>query len=631
LNELPKQKDDSNKVMLLGRLGRAHMMFNVRESIAYTEKGLKLAENIQWKKGMANLHNDLGLYLSDTGNHVLARVHFEKSYQLNKELDSKINQINNLNNIGRSYQRESNYTKAIENMLQSMAIAKELNNPEKIALVASNLSASFYAQKNFAKAQEYAEMCLKNGELANAQDHVGKALLNLGILRLEARDTVAAKEFLTRSYKTYTDLNNRTQMAAVLGSLSQLEYPDHKKMVAIMLEAQHIYDAISPAYVGSIANLANIGSAYYQLGLTSNSPEKEDYFKKAEETLARGADLCGQTNNKEFLATIMLSQADLAEAKGDYKTAFTHHKNATAINDSLYSQDKKNELAGMEGKYQLAIKDNEIAISKLQISNQRKTQLGLIAGIVLAGIIAVLLYRQSRSRKKTNTTLMVLNNQLDEANKVKARFFCILSHDLRSPIANLVQFLQLQKDEPGLLTDTQRASHQEKITQGAEDLLDNMEAILLWSKEQMKDFKPNIKVVAVSELFGHVQRFFAQAEKVDMVFSYEPGLTVMTDENYLQVIMQNLTANAIKALKNTPDASIEWAAVKEGDKTILSITDNGPGMRDEQVKALYEDNVAVNAKSGFGLHLVRDLARAIQYKISFQSQPGVGTTFILSA
>ena len=46
---------------------------------------------------------------------------------------------------------------------------------------------------------------------------------------------------------------------------------------------------------------------------------------------------------------------------------------------------------------------------------------------------------------------MVLNNQLDEANKVKAKFFGILSHDLRSPVANLIHFLHLQKNDPDLL------------------------------------------------------------------------------------------------------------------------------------------------------------------------------------
>jgi len=226
---------------------------------------------------------------------------------------------------------------------------------------------------------------------------------------------------------------------------------------------------------------------------------------------------------------------------------------------------------------------------------------------------------------------MVLNDQLDEANKIKAKFFGILSHDLRSPISNLIHFLHLQKEAPDLLTEDIRARHQQKIIQSAEDLLTNMESILLWSKGQMDNFKPDIKTVSVNDLFEYIQKFFGSTEQVSIRFSQTPGLVVSTDENYLHVIMQNLTANAIKALNNKPNGVIEWSARKEGNNTILSITDNGPGIEPEQVKALYEGKVAVNDKTGFGLHLFRDLARAIQYKISVHSQPGEGTTFTLSA
>jgi signal transduction histidine kinase len=45
---------------------------------------------------------------------------------------------------------------------------------------------------------------------------------------------------------------------------------------------------------------------------------------------------------------------------------------------------------------------------------------------------------------------------------------------------------------------------------------------------------------------------------------------------------------------------------------------------------LFEDGIVSNEKSGFGLHLIRDLAKAIQYKIAVESVPGRGTTFILS-
>jgi C4-dicarboxylate-specific signal transduction histidine kinase len=147
----------------------------------------------------------------------------------------------------------------------------------------------------------------------------------------------------------------------------------------------------------------------------------------------------------------------------------------------------------------------------------------------------------------------------------------------------------------------------------------------------MESFKPRIEHIAIQNLFDYIQKSFEQTEQVTIKYSTAPGMLVLADENYLRVIMQNLTANAIAALKNTPDAIIEWNATQDDDKTILSITDNGPGISGEQAKALFEDNIGVNAKNGFGLHLIKDLAKAIRYKISVQSQPGMGTTFTLSA
>ena len=146
-------------------------------------------------------------------------------------------------------------------------------------------------------------------------------------------------------------------------------------------------------------------------------------------------------------------------------------------------------------------------MNKLVITNERRTQLGLAAALLLLTVIAGLLYRQGRNRKKTNTILMVLNNQPDEV----------------------------------------------------EDLLGTMGAMLLWSKEQMDDFKPTIRSVAVSGLFGYLQKFFPP-RAVQFQFSHSPGLYVMADENYLQIIMQHLTSNALKALKNTPEGKIVWNA-----------------------------------------------------------------------
>ncbi|MNY63612.1 Phosphate regulon sensor protein PhoR [compost metagenome] len=103
----------------------------------------------------------------------------------------------------------------------------------------------------------------------------------------------------------------------------------------------------------------------------------------------------------------------------------------------------------------------------------------------------------------------------------------------------------------------------------------------------------------------------------------------MTDEDYLRTIMQNLTNNAVKALKSTQNAEIHWKAKPEGGRIVLSVADNGPGASDEQLNALYDGNAAIGIKSGLGLHLIRDLAKAISCEVSSRPNAGTGMLFSL--
>lgn len=213
---------------------------------------------------------------------------------------------------------------------------------------------------------------------------------------------------------------------------------------------------------------------------------------------------------------------------------------------------------------------------------------------------------------------------------MKAKFFAILSHDLRSPVSNLISFLNLQKEAPDLLSPELAAAHQQRITTAAEGLLDTMESMLLWSKSQMENFRPQVKEVAVNELFEYLQKFFSGNTGVVFQFENPSHLHVVTDEDYLKVIMQNLTGNALKALKNVPNGHIRWEAREEKGQVILAITDNAGGVSEQQLSALYSETANVGGKSGLGLHLIRDLAKAISCKITVNPTPNVGTEFRLA-
>jgi len=362
--------------------------------------------------------------------------------------------------------------------------------------------------------------------------------------------------------------------------------------------------------------------------------EKGEY-KKAIEIL-KNASKNALTYDKESFVNINKKLSQSYAALGLWKEAFYYNEIYTKHNDEMMQESAKQNIANAEARYQNKTKGQEIKnlstqnkLKNIQIADAQKQRVYLISGLILVGIILILLFKQSRNRKKTNEKLQLLNQELDEANKIKARFFSILNHDLRSPVSNLIHFLHLQKESPELIDEATALRMQTKVITGAENLLSSMEDILLWSKGQMENFKPHFKEVSVAVVFEEMQNHFSGVENIVILFEDQNNIILNTDENYLKTIIRNLTGNAIKALEKTENGKIIWKAWQENEAQYLSISDNGPGGSQEQFKALYDDSEVIGIKSGLGLHLIRDLATAINCKIEVSSKPDSGTTFTI--
>jgi signal transduction histidine kinase len=310
---------------------------------------------------------------------------------------------------------------------------------------------------------------------------------------------------------------------------------------------------------------------------------------------------------------------------GQYPKAYQTEKEYHQLSDSLYSQGNKNKIAELENREKLVKKDREIAVNKLVIEQKEKQKWYLSGGIFLLLCIGGLLLYQNHIRKKNNQKLQALNAELDQANQVKTRFFSILNHDLRSPVSNLIDFLHLQKDSPDLLDEATKSRIEQTTLASAENLLHSMEDLLLWSKGQMERFEPQLVRFSVDEIFADTQSYFA-SEKIKIQFKNQHNLEVFTDKDYLKTIIRNLTGNALKALSETSNPSVVWTVFMQDEKVVFSITDNGPGADQSEFKALYDENEIIGVKSGLGLHLIRDLAKAIQAEIKVKSTPNQGTT-----
>lgn len=530
------------------------------------------------------------------GEYYLDKSEYETfiSYQLKAITYKKLipkDAVNN-ENIGVSYSQIASayikmkqYNKAIEYLNEAKPYVK--NSPYVSAFLCDYYMQCFVSQNKLDSIQKYYRLIYT---YPNAKDSL---FLNLSFANRNVAEYYVNQSQLNSAY-------NYAKKAVTFGQKSNDE--------EILMEANTI-----------------MGRVLY---------EKKDY-KKAIEIL-KLASKNALTYDKESYVIINKKLAQSYAALGLWQEAFHYNEISSKYNDEMMQESAKQNIANAEARYQNKTKGQEIknlsaqnTIKNIQIADSKKQRFYLISGIILIGIIGLLLFRQNQNRKKTNQKLQLLNHELDEANKIKARFFGILNHDLRSPVSNLIHFLHLQKENPELIDEATALRMQTKVISGAENLLSSMEDILLWSKGQMENFKPHLQKIAISDLFEETQKHFESVENIQISFENTENIILNTDENYLKTIIRNLTGNAIKALEKTESGKIIWKAWQENNQTFLSITDNGHGGTQEQFKALYDDSEVIGIKSGLGLHLIRDLATAINCKIEVSSKPELGTTFTI--
>lgn len=536
--------------------------------------------------------------------------------------------------IGQIYIESNAHTQALDYLLQALNLCKHPQQDSLKIVCYSQISRIFFYQKNFVKSDYYNNLALqliKKNPLLEGDYFKRKGDAFTSQLAYDS-----ARYYYAITEKLYSKAKNRDslRMASLYANLSITYETDKIKSIEYAYKAKNYFgnNRDSKYYI----NQGNIGNFYKDIvrfniydslsKLSVHVPSSKQsciqtgyYFIQDAIALAKAS---GNRVDEAYYTGIL---SELQEVEGDYQSALLNFKTYYEITDSAFSQNIKNELAEKESALEIEKKNQEIAVKQIQLSSQKRLAVALLLGMVLLSVIGLLLYFQARSRKKNNIVLNQLNTELSAANELKAKLFGILSHDLRSPVANLITLLQLKKDN-SFANKEDEQNYTDKVILSAEHLLENMETLLLWSKGQMQNFKPNYHPILVADLFKYIELFFEHEKHVSIQFHNPDKLEILSDNIFLQIIMQNLTSNAIKALKNTNNPVICWNAVQQDGVIEIQITDNGPGMEEHKLNNLIESRYTASQKNGLGLQIVQDLAKVINCKLHFKTAPDKGFT-----
>lgn len=100
------------------------------------------------------------------------------------------------------------------------------------------------------------------------------------------------------------------------------------------------------------------------------------------------------------------------------------------------------------------------------------------------------------------------------------------------------------------------------------------------------------------------------------------------DQSYLQRILTNLANNTIQAMPNGGALTIK--AVQKDQKVIISVTDAGCGIPESVRSKIFNPLVTTKAKGqGFGLSVVKRFTEGMGGTVTFESEVGKGTKFII--
>lgn len=265
--------------------------------------------------------------------------------------------------------------------------------------------------------------------------------------------------------------------------------------------------------------------------------------------------------------------------------------------------------------------------------------ISLFTSIYLANSIAKALYQRERA-------LTITYSKLENAEKTKSKYVQSVVHDLKTPIAAALTYLNMILE--GNLGEINEAQHKpiERSTARLSSAIHTINDILNISQLQIESSIENIESINICEVFREIVQdlnVIIESKKLDFTYKCESENPVIEVEPKLaKLSFANLVSNAVKYTE--PGGKVELILNDDKDNLRISICDNGIGIPEkEQAKifnSFYRSTVSKQKGiegTGLGMSIVSDVVQKYHGSIEVHSpsylysgEDRPGTQFVIS-
>ena len=571
---------------------------------------------------VGNLHNNLG-------NYDLAIAYYDRGAAIRRARGENGILIQYTANIGVAYRRKGEYEKALGYYFEALEFFQESGNDPRIAATLTNLGVLHYFLGQLDESLEFHRRALDINEKLNRTASIATSLSNIGVILNEQGSYEEALNNFQLAKEIEQDIGDQEGVGDILNNMGLVYFNQGSFEQALTFYKQSLQikrDIGNPeAITNTLHNLVDVNREL------QNAPQA---LLDAQESLA----ISNEIGNLSLVRDSYLKLTDVHEELGNFEAALDAYKAYKSAQDSLFNTDSQSVIAELQTQYKTRENEQTIQILEQEKAIQRLWLAGLVGGIILTGLIAILGYNGYRIKKRAlarldhaHGKLVATQAQLIQQEKMASlgRISTGIAHEISNPLNFVNNFSRINSelleeiDDDTLDNETLQnlKLNQNKIVehgQRVEQIVRSMMAHAQNASGEREQVLINSLIeeyikIAHSGLLSEYPNFEIE---INRDYDDEAGRLFVSSRDIGKVII-NLFQNAHEELRNyaieKDDSFIPRISVstcRKDDVVEIRLKDNGPGIPEHLKEKIFEPFFTTKQAgngTGLGLSLSYDI------------------------
>jgi len=605
LREARDVKNEPLESQFLKELALVHIekTKNLTLAMGYAVDALKIDETLSDKSHLLFSYITLAKIFSEVDDFDNIIEFTKKALLLNRSLDYEKLQIALNQSLGNAYLESAAYEKAQEQYENLLAFAKSSRHPKLEAINWFQLGQLEQLQQNHALATNAFINALEIYKRLNDKNMEASVLLELGKSNAQLGKYEKSLEQYKMALDRWRSLNNTVGLAT-------------------------IYNALASLFI-----------------------ENKEY-RRAVQNLKYALNNAQKVQNQEILANTYDLLSKAYKGMNNYQLALQYKELHNALLDFIDKEKNDRDILKMQSRYTLSQQQSvieQLKFNKIQGENEleEKTRfnkfLSILTGLVVVILVLIFFFfmLQRKNNKKlqmANEQIGIKNEELQQANATKDKFFSIIGHDLKGPLNSLTSFSSLLMNHADSLSKEEIQMLATDLDKSLKNLFALLENLLQWSRSQTGNIEFTKAPFDLTEVLQKNKSLLnqqAENKSITIELKQKTPVEVNAHEPSIDTVIRNLISNAIKFTHE--HGKIKIGITADENYYYVKVADNGVGIPEKIAATIFEINTKNTTKgtakekgTGLGLILCKEFVEKNGGTISVKSKEEKGTLFTFS-